>query len=245
MELSQQLAALRLDYLANNLDSFLTGTKDAAIATETLKRMAELEMIDKASKTTERRLKAAKIGLFRPIEEFDWDWTKGLRKSEMDVLLGLDFLNKKRNIIFAGAQGLGKTMMAQNLAYKAASCGYSTLFTTASKIVLDLSSQETSSGMQRRLGFYERLKLLVIDEMGYLNFTDRAADFIFEIVNRRYESGSLIITTNLAFKDWHQIFPGAPCVTAMIDRLTHHADIIKLTGGSYRLREASTLKQQG
>lgn len=239
MELTTKLTDLKLHYLAGNLDSFLTGTKDPEGALDVITRMSDLELMDKATRSTERRLKAAKIGVFKPLEEIDWAWSKGLERGLAEHLMKLDFLSQKRNIVIAGAQGLGKTMLAQNLAFRAAASGHSTLFTTASKLVLDLSSQESSAALQRKLAKYERLKLLVIDELGYLNFTDRAADFIFEIINRRYEKGSIVITTNLAFTDWHKVFPGAPCVTAMVDRLTHHADIIKLSGESFRKKEAA------
>lgn len=244
MDLNEKLTDLKLHYLASNLDSFLSGTKDSQIALDTISRMADLELMDKSSRTTERRLKAANIGIFKPMDQFDWGWTEGIDRILVERLLKLDFLSKKRNIILAGAQGLGKTMLAQNLAYQAAANGHTTIFTTASKLVLELSSQESGAALQRKLLKYERTKLLVIDELGYLNFTDRAADLIFEIINRRYEKGSIIITTNLAFTDWHKVFPGAPCVTAMVDRLTHHAEIIKLSGASYRRKEAKEGKKE-
>lgn len=242
MELVKHLTDLKLYYLAANLDQFVSGTKNPIVVREALSRMAELELIDRSTRSTQRRLSAAKLGIFQPIDTFDWAWTQGISKAQVDQYLTLDFIKEKSNLIFAGAQGLGKSMIAQNIANKAAISGHSVLYTSASKLVLDLDSQESSVSLQRRLKFYQKLHLLVIDELGYLNFTDKAADYIFEIVNRRYETGSIIITTNLSFKDWHKVFPGAPCVTAMIDRLTHHAEIIKLLGDSYRRREASNKK---
>ena len=142
----------------------------------------------------------------------------------------------------AGPQGLGKTMIARNLGHFAVMSGYTCLFTTASVLAIDLGAQESRHALQRRLKHYESRDLLIIDEIGYLSFDCKAADFIFEIVNRCYEKSAICISTNLVFKDWTQVFPGAPCVTAMIDRLTHHAKIIKIAGDSHRLRETKAKK---
>ncbi len=243
MELTQQLKDLKLSYLSNNLDSFLSSHSKSS-ARDVISRMAELELIDKAGRGTETRVHKAKLGAFKKMSEFDWAWTKNIDRATIEELLEGNFIKTSKNIIIAGAQGLGKTMLAKNLAWNAAIKGYSALFTSASKMVIELSSQESGAALQRCLNKYEHPKLLVIDEIGYLSFDNKSADYIFEIVNRRYEKGSIIMTTNLAFKDWHQVFPGAPCVTAMIDRLTHHSEIIKLTGESYRTKEASQTKNK-
>ena len=104
--------------------------------------------------------------------------------------------------------------------------------------MLDLNGQETARGLDRRLRHYARPQLLCIDEIGYLAYDAHAADLLFQIITRRYEQKSIVLTTNLAFRDWHTIFPNASCAVGLIDRLTHHAAIIKITGDSYRLREA-------
>jgi len=178
------------------------------------------------------------------MKDFDWNWPKEADRKVIEGLFSCDFVEARQNIILASPQGLGKTMIAKNLAQQSAMCCFSVLYTTASAMVIDLGAQENKSSLQRRLRYYESRDLLVLDEIGYLAFDNRAADFVFEIVNRRYEKGSVVITTNLAFKDWGQIFPGAPCVTAMIDRLTHHAKIIKINGDSYRLRESKSRKDK-
>jgi len=241
MTLSEQLTQLKLTYLANNLDSFITGQKKAS-AREVITRMADLELIEKSSRTTERRLKAAKLGTFKKMSDFEWDWPKEVNRRLIEELMGCDFIGSSKNIILAGAQGIGKSMIARNLAWNAVLKGETALFTTASRMILDLGAQESNAALQRCLAKYEKPKLLVVDEVGYLSYDTKSADYIFEIVNRRYEKGSIVMTTNLAFKDWHKVFPGAPCVTAMIDRLTHHADIIKISGSSFRSKEAAEYK---
>jgi len=152
-------------------------------------------------------------------------------------------LQKRENLILVAAQGLGKTLIARNVAHAALLQGHSVLFVEASKMLLDLGAQESSRALERRLRHYARPTLLCIDEVGYLSYDARAADLLFEVVSRRYEQKSIVITSNLAFRDWPTIFPNASCVTALIDRLTHHAEICLIEGKSYRWREAEEARQ--
>ena len=145
---------------------------------------------------------------------------------------------ERENLVMIASQGLGKTLLACNIAHAAVLEGYSALFVEASTMLLDLGAQDSARTLERRLRHYARPDLLCIDEVGYLSYDARAADLLFEVVSRRYENKSVVITTNLAFSDWPTIFPGASCVTALIDRLTHHADICLIEGESYRTREA-------
>ncbi len=192
--------------------------------------------------STERRLQEARLGHYRAMADFDWQWPQEIDRPAIEELLTCAFVERHRNAIICGPQGIGKTMLTRNIGHSAVMVGHTVLFTAASKLVIDLSSQESAAALQRRLRYYERPHLLLIDEVGYLSFDHKAADFIFEIINRRYEHGSIVITTNLAFKDWHKIFPGAPCITAMIDRLTHLAEIVKISGDSFRVKESTAKK---
>ncbi|MCL4822491.1 MAG: ATP-binding protein [Vicinamibacteria bacterium] len=150
----------------------------------------------------------------------------------------LDFLDRAENVILVGAQGLGKTTLAKNIAHQAILVGRSALFTTASDLILDLNGQETARGLERRIRHYVRPHLLVIDEIGYLSFDAHAADLLFQIVTRRHEERSIVLTTNLAFRDWATVFPNATCAVALVDRLTHHSTIVAVQGDSYRRRNA-------
>lgn len=158
-------------------------------------------------------------------------------------VLGLEFLDRAENVILVAAQGLGKTMIAKNVAHQAVLQGASVRCVTAADLLLDLGGQETSRALERRLRAYVKPRLVVIDELGYLTYDNRAADLLFQGIGRRYERGSLLVTTNLAFKDWGSVFPNAACVTALIDRLPHHAEILTLTGESYRRREAEAAQK--
>lgn len=236
--LYEDLKTLRLHYTAENLDAVTEtwgGSKYTPL--EILTKLTELELVEKSQRSTNRRLRSAKLGSFRQIAEFEWGWPEAIDKEQIERLLKLDFLEFKRNVILAGAQGLGKSMIAKNIGYQAVLKGKSVLFTTTSRMILDLGSQDGNQALQKALKRYESPDLLIMDELGYLSFDCKAADFIFEIVNRRYEEGSIIMTTNLAFKDWGTIFPGAACLTALVDRLTHNAELVKVLGKSYRMKE--------
>lgn len=234
------LKQLHLNYLADNLDNFTSGCdKQNMTARSITERIVELELLEKARRGTDRRVRQAKLGRFKHLAEFDWNWPEKLDRNKVEKIFTCDFIDQKRNIILAGAQGLGKTMLAKNIGYEAAIKGKNTLFTTASNLVMTLKAQSSQAELTRALRKYVTPELLILDELGYLSYDCQAADLIFEVINRRYENGSVIISTNLAFKDWNTIFPGAACLTAMVDRLTHHVDILKFEGKSFRLRESS------
>jgi len=196
------------------------------------------ELIERKQRGLERRLRSAKIGKFKPLVDFDWQWPSNIDQQAIQSFMQLDFINDVTNLIFLGSNGVGKSTIAQNLAYQAAIQGYSVLFTSAANMLNDLAAQDGDISLRRRLKYYAQPKLLVIDEVGYLSYSNRHADLLFEIVNRRYEQASTIITTNRPFAEWGEVFPNAACVVSLIDRLIHHSEILSIEGGSYRMKEA-------
>ena len=195
-------------------------------------------------RSIERRLTAARLGRFKPIADWDWDWPTALDRPALERVLALDFLDRAENVLLVGAQGLGKTMLAKHIVHQVVLAGHSARFITASDLLLDLNGQETARALERRLRHYARPALLAIDEIGYLAYDAHAADLLFQIVSRRYEYRPVLMTTNLAFKHWDTIFPNASCAVALIDRLTHHAEIVVIEGDSYRKREAELSQKQ-
>jgi DNA replication protein DnaC len=238
-ELALQLHTLGLLRTAEDLDDFLArATKQRFGPQVLLEELARQEIAERERRSLERRLRAAKLGRYKPLDEFDWNWPKKIDRAALDRALSGDLVRERENLILVAAQGLGKTMLARNIAHAAVLQGHSALFVEASRMLLDLGAQDSARALERRLRHYAKPALLCIDEVGYLSYDARAADLLFEVVSRRYEQKSIIISTNLAFKDWPTIFPNASCVTALIDRLTHHADICLIEGQSYRRREA-------
>ena len=134
-------------------------------------------------------------------------------------------------------------MIAQNIAHEAILKGHSVLFLTAAQLLLDLGAQDSARGLDARFRHYSAASLVVVDEIGYLSYDNRNADLLFQVVSRRYEKKSLVLTTNLAFSAWPSIFPNATCATALIDRVIHHADILALEGDSFRRREAEAAQK--
>jgi len=238
-DLAGTLRALGLWRIADDLNDFLArATKSRWSSRQLLEDLARLETNERARKSAERRLSRAHLGRFKPMADFDWSWPKKIDRDTVERVLALRFLERSENVVLAASQGLGKTMIARNVAHAAVLAGQSALFVSASDLLLDLAKQDTARMLERRLQHYARPHVLVVDEIGYLSYDNHAADLLFQIVSRRYEKRSMILTTNLAFSDWNTVFPNAACATALIDRLTHHAEIIRIEGESYRVREA-------
>lgn len=193
---------------------------------------------ERLSRGLARRIQAAHLGRIRPMADFDWTWPKRLDREAVEESFRLGFISQADNLVFIGPNGVGKTMLAQNLCYQAILAGMPALFVTASSLLADLSERHTSYALQQRLRHYSRPKLLCIDEVGYLSYDARAADLLFEVINRRYQRVSTIVTTNRPFAQWHEIFPNATSVVTLIDRLTHQAELIQIEGQSYRLKES-------
>jgi DNA replication protein DnaC len=242
--LPEQLTALGLRYTAAHLDDVVAlATKRRWSATQLLEHLVEQEHQERTRRSLERRVARARIGRFTPMSEFDWAWPKRIDRAAVEAALQLDFLADARNVVLVAPQGLGKTMIAQNIAHAAVLAGTHVLFTTAAHLLLDLGGQESTRALARRLNHYATRGLLVIDEIGYLSYDARAADLLFQVVSRRYERKSLALTTNLPFSAWPTIFPNAATATALIDRLVHHAEILTIEGDSYRRRVAEATRK--
>ena len=168
----------------------------------------------------ERRLRDARLGRFKPMADWEWEWPKQIHRPTVERVLTLDFLAQRENVIVVAPHGLGKTMIAKNLVHEAILAGHSARFLTAADLILDLTRQETARALQHRLRSYLRPSLLAIDEVGYLAYDAHAADLLFQVVSRRYEQKSIVITTNLPFKQWDTVFPNAACAVAL-DRSAH------------------------
>jgi DNA replication protein DnaC len=205
---------------------------------EWLPRVIEYEQSERQRRSLERRLHFARLGSFKPLCDFDWQWPKKIDRAAVEELTSLEFLTEPANVVLIGPNSTGKTTIAKNLAHLALLGGYTARFTTASAMLNDLAAQDSAAALNRRLRHYCRPALLVCDELGYLSYDARYADLLFEVVTRRYQHRSMIITTNKPFSEWNQVFPNAASVVTIIDRLVHKAEIITIDGDSYCLKEA-------
>jgi len=237
-DLAAQLQHLGLLVTAPNLNDLVARASTGRWSPrQLLEEIARSETEDRARRSLERRLAQARLGRFKPMADFEWHWPKKIDRPLIERVLTLDFLAQGRNFIVCGTNGLGKTMIAKNIAHAAVLAGHSAFFRTAGDLLADLEG-DSPARRRRKFRFYARPDLLVIDECGYLAYDAHAADLLFEIVNHRYERNSILLTTNKAFKEWNTVFPNATCIAALLDRLTHHADVTLIEGDSYRKRES-------
>lgn len=200
--------------------------------------LIETEEAERQSRSLQRRVRASRIGDFKPMADFDWSWPTTIDRDLIEDLFSYQFLEERANVVLIGNRGLGKTMIAQNLAHQALLRGHTVCFTTASAMLNDLASQDGSLALRRRIRHYCAPQLLVCDEVGYLSYDRRHADLLFEIVSQRYRTRSTVITTNKDFQEWGEVFPNAGCVASLIDRVIHKAEITYVDGESFRLKES-------
>lgn len=208
-----------------------------------LPRLLDVEEEERARRSLERRVRGAKIGPFKPICDFDWSWPSKIDRDAVGELFRFEFLGEAANVVLIGPNGVGKTMIAQNLAHEALLAGHTVRFVLASEMLGDLACQDGPSALARRLRRYVSPSLLVIDEVGYLSYNSQHADLLFDIVNRRNQDRSTVVTTNKPFGEWNEVFPNSSSVVALVDRLVHRSEIVEIDGESYRLKEATERKE--
>lgn len=245
-ELAAVLKTLGIRSLMDDgLDDFIERAKQKRwSARTTIAQLAQQEILERERRSLAWRLRDSRIGAFKPMADFDWAWPKKINRPVIERLVTAGFVERGENAVIVGTQGLGKSMIAKNVVHNAVHRGHTALFVQAAQMLVDLGAQDSTRGLERRLKHYIKPKLLCIDEVGYLSYDQRASDLLFQVVSRRYEDKSIIITTNLAFNDWPTVFPGATSVASLIDRLIHHSEITLIEGGSYRKRQAQKQKEQ-
>jgi DNA replication protein DnaC len=235
-KLRERAAALRLYGVLAHWSEIATADWLAALL--------QWEEDERTRRSLERRLTDARIGRFKPLADFDWAWPTRCDRGSIEALMELNFIAEAANVVLVGNNGVGKSMLAQNVAHQALIHGHTVRFTTAGELLGDLAALDSDAALRRRLRHYAAPDLLVIDEIGYLSYSNRHADLLFELVSRRYESKSTIVTTNKSFADWSSVFPNAACVVSLVDRLVHHSEVIVIEGESYRLKEAKECAEQ-
>jgi len=207
---------------------------------EYLSRLAELELIDREGRMIERRIKLAKFPAIKSLDSFDFKAVPSLNKMQILELARCEYIERRENIIALGPSGTGKTHIALGLGLAACQKGLNVGFTTASALVHELMEardEKTLLRFQKKLSSY---KLLIIDELGFVPLSKTGAELLFEVFSQRYECGSTMVTSNLPFDEWTETFGSDRLTGALLDRLTHHVNILEINGESYRLNQSKS-----
>lgn len=231
--LEDHLRSLRLPTMLENYKRLSQGDE---VRTAYLADLASMEVEKRHENGVRARISAAKFPVIKTVESFDFSLQPEFPKRKFCELLEMKFIEEKRNVLFIGPTGVGKTHLVSALGVTACTKGYRVLFTTAAELLMSLIAAKREDRLKQRLTSLERYEFVIIDELGYIPFEREATDLLFQVVSNRYERDSLGITTNLAFPDWTQVFPDAMAASAVVDRLVHHGVIFELTGKSHRLR---------
>ncbi|MDQ1815089.1 IS21-like element helper ATPase IstB [Massilia sp. CCM 9210] len=231
------LEPMRVRALALRLNGLLEHWDEVGAA-DWVAPLIQWEEDERDRRSLVRRLRDAHLGKFKALTDFDWAWPKRIERVAIEELMALSFMKDASNIVFLGPNGAGKSTLAMNLAHQALVQGHTVLFATASQMLGELAALDSDSTLRRRLRRYAQPDILVIDEVGYLSYSNRHADLLFELISRRYQNHSTIVTTKRPFAEWSEVFPNAACVVSLVDRLMHRAEVIAVEGESYRLKEA-------
>ena len=239
MNLDEQLQYLKFTHaLQHHEELTAEAARQKWTHAEFLRRFIAAECADRQERAAQRRLRSARFPVQKSLDQFQWSWPKKINEAQIRHLFELRFITDKANVVFCGGVGLGKTHLASALGFAACQAGHSVLFTTAVDAINALVSAHASHRLQQELRKYLAPSVLILDEVGYLPLDKAGADLFFQIVSKRYECGSLIITTNKAYKHWPGIFNNDAGITAAIlDRLLHRADTAVIEGKSYRMKD--------
>jgi len=237
--LDSHLETLRLHFIKEHCQTLATAAaKNSITHFDYLAQLIEGEAALRADRAVARRIQAARFPVIKTLDTFRWDWPKKINRLQIQDLFRLQFVHDKANVIFLGTVGLGKTHLATALGHAACQQGISVLFANAIDVVNTLSAAQLKGTLKAELRRYTTPSLVVLDEVGYLPIDQHGADLLFQVISARYERGSIVLTTNKAFKQWPSIFNGDSTITsAVLDRLLHHGEVAVIEGPSYRMKD--------
>ena len=237
--LDSHLETLRLPFIKEHCQTLATAAaKNSITHFDYLAQLIDGEAALRADRAVARRIQAARFPVIKTLDTFRWDWPRKINRLQIQDLFRLQFVHDKANVIFLGTVGLGKTHLATALGHAACQQGISVLFANAIDVVNTLSAAQLKGTLKTELRRYTTPSLVVLDEVGYLPIDQHGADLLFQVISARYERGSIVLTTNKAFKQWPSIFNGDSTITAaVLDRLLHHGEVAVIEGPSYRMKD--------
>lgn len=233
----QQLENLGLEKASLALDAQLEqALKRQSTYVDFLNDLLQCEADERRKRSEETRLKLSRLPQKKLLSDFDFEFQPSLDERQIKELATLAFVHRQENVIFLGPPGVGKSHLATGLASEAIRQGMSVYFVSMSRLLADLSKAAKEGRLERRWKIYQRPKLLLIDEIGYSQLDRFSGNLFFQLICSRYEKGSIILTSNKGFTEWGELMGDQALATAILDRLLHHAHVVNIRGGSYRLR---------
>lgn len=234
-----RLEGLGLTFLSAGLDSFLSQPRTEQMTTlDLVSELIDLEVLPRKERSARSRIKLSGMPSIKRLEDFDLGWLKGgLTQRKFDELASLQFVERRENVILLGSSGLGKTHLMLALAHRACTQGHTAYYTTCIDLMESLIRAKEQGRLKRRLMWLRKAAILAIDEVGYEPLTAEQANLFFQVVNTRYETGSIVMTTNKAFGSWAETMTDEAIASATLDRLLHHAHALVLKGDSYRMKD--------
>ena len=245
IKLTNNLEALKLERVKENLDKYieLINKKEKGVV-DALYELTNLEIELMNEKAIYGCVRTAGFPFIKAFEDFDFSFQPTINKEQILDFKNLRFIENKENIIFVGSPGVGKTHLATSIGIVVAQNRDSTYFINCNDLISNLKKANSENRFMNRLNHYAKYKVLIIDEMGFLPIDSEGANMLFQLINKRYENHSTIITTNKPFGKWHEIFGDVTLANTILDRLLHHSHIININGNSYRLKDKMKQKDE-
>lgn len=238
IKLTNNLEALKLYTIKENLPAYIDMINDGSKTTiDALYELTEKEMNLKEQRAIKACVHTAGFPCEKTIEDFDFNFQPSINKKEIEDFMSLRFMENNENIMFVGSSGTGKTHLATAIGIEAAKHRKSVYFISCQELMIQLKKAENENRLDQRLKSFTRHKLLIIDEIGYINMDKESANLFFQLISRRYEQKSTIITTNKSLAKWNEIFGDSVIANAILDRLLHHSHIVSIIGPSYRVKD--------
>jgi len=239
--LQTALRALRLSGMTQSLEVRLQEAAGNGLNhAEFLELVLQDEMLVRKERQIKRRIKAAMFKELKTLEDFDWQFNPSVKKKQIFDLASCQFIRECRDCLFLGPPGTGKSHLVQAIGYQAIKSGFTVRYRSIFDVVRDFLHDEAFANQDNVLAKYLKPDLLIIDDMGIKQLPKRSGEYLFEIIMRRYETKSTIMTSNRPLEDWGKLLGDVPSATAILDRFLHHAEIITITGRSYRLKDRAT-----
>jgi len=239
-----QLADLKLPGALESLDDVLTGVDSGGVtASAAIEQLLGAQIMLRNNRRLQAAMRSSRLPAIKTLSDFDFSFQPSIKREQIDSLHELGFLERRENVVFLGPPGVGKTHLAISLAIEAAQSGRRVYYGTLADLITSLEEAKAAGKFKHRIKTLTYPSLLVVDEIGYLPVSQTGAMLFFQLINRRYERASTVLTSNKGFEEWGQIFGDEVMAAALIDRLLHHCHIVKIRGNSFRMRHHTELSK--